>query len=598
MKELELLKKLYQSYKELNLKTYRLVIAFILMLFSAILEMTGLSLLYPLILYMEKENSNFGFLSTLLSGFAIENQPYLAIYLLFAAFTGLFILKNVVLYFTYGYNINFATYYHKNFVKGLYTVYLNRPILSVHTEGTGYLSNMICTETHKLIHCIIRPLLLLCTELMILAGLICFVFVMNPLLLLTICVGCIVTIALYYLTARRKALEWGKKETEANTIFQQVVHNTASGISEIRVFGQSKVLIKKIEEIMKRKIQMFYNLEMYQQIPRYIIETTFVAMIMLYFSLSIFFQKELTVLLAQVSIIAAAAFRILPSINRVFVSYSTFSFNLCPAITLMDTVSEIKEIQLEEEKSLSSVSMNSKDVMFDFKKIEFINVGFQYPQSTKNTINNISFQINKQKRIGIVGSSGSGKSTLIKVLAGLYPQSSGQILCNGLSIHSNLALWQSQIAYVPQSAFLMPGTLRENIVFGNPIDSEERIWSVLEYVKCSNFVRSLPNGLDTMIGVQGIDFSGGQRQLICLSRALYRQPKLLLLDEPTASLDANNERIVLDVINNLPSDVIIVMISHKMSNFENFQEMYLCEDGKLNNISLNLKRELSTEMLN
>jgi ATP-binding cassette, subfamily B, bacterial PglK len=585
MNEIELLKKLNKSYKNLNLKYYKLYISFVLMLVIAFLEMAGLSLLYPLMLLLGGNNTGGSVVSQILPNIlpaGAEVSSFCKPQTLFLIFAVLFVVKNLILFFSYRYNIGFATYYYKNFVKGIYTVYLNRSALSIQSDGVGYLTNIICVETRKLIDGIVRPCFVLLTEAIITLSISLVVFLVSPLAICMVIVVCAISLIIYYKSLRKVALTWGGDEVTATSLLHELVQNTARGISEIRIFGRYKTLIKKVEYIMVQKIQMFHNLEMYQQTPRYIIETMFIVTIMAYCAIYIFMGKDLPVLLAQFSIIIAAAFRILPGVNRIVGSYSNISFHLCPAISLMNIVFELEKIEKKRNHEEKESELNQITFL---DKIDIKDVTFKYPSTEVKILSGLNLQITKHSKVGIVGISGCGKSTFIKILAGLYPQSSGTIFVDGVDIFQNIKEWQSIISYVPQEAFIMPGTIRENISFDDSDVCDIRVWNAIEQVGLMKFVKSLPNELSTMLGGKELNLSGGQRQLICLARVLYNKSMLILLDEPTASLDSQSERIVLDVINNLSRYATVVMISHKIENFSKFDEIYLCKQGRLQKVS-------------
>jgi ABC-type bacteriocin/lantibiotic exporter with double-glycine peptidase domain len=217
--------------------------------------------------------------------------------------------------------------------------------------------------------------------------------------------------------------------------------------------------------------------------------------------------------------------------------------------------------------------------------IRLDDVSFTYPGNDRPVLHGIDLRIGEGERVGIVGASGSGKSTLIELLGALYFPTSGEITVGGTSLTMDPKGWQQTIGYVPQVPFIMPGTIRDNVAFETEHDIKDaEVWRVLEQVGLSMFVRSLPAGLATDIGEKGQGLSGGQQQLICLARALYRKPAVLLLDEPTAALDGENEQIVLRAIASLPRGTTIVMVSHRPDAFREFDNVYECANTILRSL--------------
>lgn len=543
------------------------------MILTAVLEMAGLSILYPLILIMTKFKEQPEPLLPFL--------PYTAhvqILLLLVFIAILFVIKNFTLYYSYRYNIRFAGYYYQNLIDGLYNAYIHKPLLEFKEESSGALTNIICVQTNRLIDGIIRPLLIIISEFFILIAITSMILFICPEFFISTMVVCGGIAGLFYLFFRSKALDWGKTRMNAASLMHELVNHSSNGIAEIKIFGKENYLATKIHKATNLEISMFQKLEMYQQTPKFLIETLFIISMLLFLSISFFHGAELSTTFAKFSVIAACSFRVLPSINRLVNSYSSFSFGVGPALFLMNSISEI---HFKPFNKIYTEINFAQDIDFN-ENLHIKDLSFKYFLSDVKLLYNINLDIKKGERIGIVGSSGSGKSTFIKIIAGLYPPSSGSISLGNKPISTSSSNWKKNIAYVPQEPFILPGTIRENIAFGTEIlPSDIEILEILEKFELLDFINFFPNRLDTVIGEKGILLSGGQKQLICLARILFRKPSILLLDEPTASLDSKNETIVLKTINKLFPEITIIMVSHKRHNFYNFDCIYLCEHGNL-----------------
>ena len=579
MREVELLQKIFHSYQRLNLKFSRLFIAFGLMIASAILEMGSLSVLYPLVLGIgEGRESLAGIFTALPFSLPFPAEPQEQIFALFIALIFIYIVKNLVLYFSYRYNIKFAIYYHRNLIRGLYDAHVGRSLLDFRQESAGSLANIICVQSGRLIDGIVRPLLVIGTELLLLLAISLLVFYVSPVLTGAIIFTCGGAAVFYQYAYRKKALTWGEQRMQAAGTLQELVSNTAAGITEIKIFGREGHLSSRVYDTAVVETRMFLNLEMHQIAPRYLIESVFVVTFISFFLVRLMGGAELSVLLAQFSVIAASSFRILPGINRLVASYSNFSFNIGPALHLMGTIGELQllpEVQIDRREQARKGKYTAGD-------IEISDVSFSYPTLDGPTLNKVSGVLEKGKRIGIMGASGSGKSTLMAILAGLYPPSQGAVCVGGRSIAEDPEAWRASIGYVPQVSFIMPDSIQENVAFESRQQrAEAEVWGALEKVGFTDFVSSLPHGIATKVGEKGVGLSGGQKQLLCMARALVREPRLLLLDEPTAALDKINEKIVLQAIRNLSTQTTIVMISHKPENFAGFDYVYKLENGVL-----------------
>jgi len=236
--------------------------------------------------------------------------------------------------------------------------------------------------------------------------------------------------------------------------------------------------------------------------------------------------------------------------------------------------SEIREFHEDRRKA--------KKVILK-RQIEVNNLYYTYPESSEQALRGVSFTIPKGKAIAFVGESGAGKTTIVDLLLGLMKPIKGAITVDGNDIHENLAGWQQNIGYIPQSIYLSDDTLRRNIAFGLPdkeID-DEKVMRAIESAQLGKLLKSLPEGLETRIGEHGTRISGGQRQRVGIARALYHNPEVLVMDEATSALDNITEQQVTKAIESLMGERTIIMIAHRLTTVMNCDRLYLMEQGKI-----------------
>jgi ABC-type multidrug transport system fused ATPase/permease subunit len=185
--------------------------------------------------------------------------------------------------------------------------------------------------------------------------------------------------------------------------------------------------------------------------------------------------------------------------------------------------------------------------------------------------------------VGIVGTSGSGKTTMVDVLLGLLTLKGGNITADGVDVQTNYEGWLKNIGYIPQTIFMIDDSIRKNVAFGYADDEidDERVWAVLKEAQLDEFVKGLPDGLDTGIGERGIRISGGQRQRIGIARALFEDPEVLILDEATSALDGDTEAAIMDSINRLHGRKTLIIIAHRLQTIEKCDMVYRVENGKI-----------------
>jgi ABC-type multidrug transport system fused ATPase/permease subunit len=216
-------------------------------------------------------------------------------------------------------------------------------------------------------------------------------------------------------------------------------------------------------------------------------------------------------------------------------------------------------------------------------KITFKNLSFAYPSRPETEVlKNINLTVEPGNLIALVGKSGAGKSTFATLLLHLYEPVSGQILFDDLSITEiNLTALRKQIALVPQDIFLFGGTIRENIAYGKSGASEEEIMKAAENANALEFINRFPEKMNTVVGERGTQLSGGQRQRIAIARAILKDPKILILDEATSSLDSESEQLVQNALDKLMKNRTSIVIAHRLSTVRNADKIVVLENGRI-----------------
>ena len=218
-----------------------------------------------------------------------------------------------------------------------------------------------------------------------------------------------------------------------------------------------------------------------------------------------------------------------------------------------------------------------------FNEVNVQQLYFSYQRKINPVLVDVNIRIKRGEAVGFVGQSGSGKSTLIDIMLGLLEPQSGSVLINGQLIEDVKQSWQKTIGYIPQTIFLMDDSLRRNIAIGiadTEID-EVAIHDALKSAQLEDFVASLPDGLDTVVGERGVRLSGGQRQRIGIARALYHRPSVLVLDEATSSLDTETEKGVMQAVQALQGDKTVIIVAHRLSTVEYCDRLYRLDAGRI-----------------
>ncbi len=276
--------------------------------------------------------------------------------------------------------------------------------------------------------------------------------------------------------------------------------------------------------------------------------------------------------------------RLLPSANRI----NNYLTNISYFEPFLMGVSD----NLREELNDKDVDYRVRDASGEGNKIEklpvtesilFDDICYRYPNTETLIFDHARLEIKVGQALGIVGSSGAGKTTLVDILLGLLKPEEGRILADGRNIRENYRGWLKNIGYIPQSIFMLDSTIRKNVAFGVPEDQidDEKVWRALKEAQLDEFVRGLPEGLDTGIGERGIRLSGGQRQRIGIARALFEDPEVLILDEATSALDGETEAAIMDSINRLHGKKTLIIIAHRLTTIELCDTVCRVEKGRV-----------------
>jgi ABC-type multidrug transport system fused ATPase/permease subunit len=315
-------------------------------------------------------------------------------------------------------------------------------------------------------------------------------------------------------------------------------------------------------------------------ITKYIPEITLVVSALLLafyqFSTSTAFRA-----IATMTIFIAASTRIIPAILRLQQGLLGMKGSLAqakPTISLIEELSTIPLVNFQvQELSRSHIGF--------IPVAQVLNVSFAYEDSAE-VLKEMNFEANSGEFVAIVGGSGAGKTTLVDVMLGALEPQTGEVRISGLFPKVAFARWPGAVAYVPQDSPVINGTIRENLALGYPAKEvlDEYCWESLKQAHLDDFVKSLPNQLDTYVGDRGTRLSGGQKQRLGIARALITNPKLLILDEATSSLDGITESEISEELRNLKGDVTLIVIAHRLSTIVNADRIYFINSGILKGV--------------
>ena len=396
---------------------------------------------------------------------------------------------------------------------------------------------------------------------------------------------CFLTIILYggiavilYLLLNKRVQKLGVNQTKMAIHNQEMIREILGTYREA-VVGSKRPYY--IQEVRKHQFSIAKNtaeFNFFPNISKYVLEMTLIIGIFIISGIQFYkYSAEHSVAILSIFLISSA--RIAPAILRIQQSMIQMKGAIglaAPALKLIDQLKDVKLPQLTANK----FTINHEELKND---IVLKNISFNYNDNKKFNINDINLFIEAGTINAIVGRSGAGKTTLVDILLGVLSPTSGEILVAGESPNDIINTFPGALAYVPQDVFIVNGTVRDNVCLGYNKQSipTELINKALEKAQLSEFVENLPSKLDTYIGDNGSKLSGGQKQRLGIARALITEPKILVMDESTSSLDGETENNLTNAIISLKGKTTLILIAHRLSTVRNADKIIYMEDGQI-----------------
>ena len=562
----------------------KMILLVFLMLIGAVLETLGVSMIYPVV-------------KVVMTPDAVEDSWYLQIIcdifridygdtrsLMVVVMTGLvviFALKNIFLFFQqkvqlkFVYTNQFATSRRMmiNFMLRPYEYYLNADTSVIQRSITSDVNNM---------YGLILSLLQLVSEGIVFVCLVVVSLVTDVWMSITVAVLLVTALLIIKCVLKPIMRRAGEENQDYYSGLYKWIDQSVMGIKEIKIANRESYFINEYAKCGAGYVGAVQRYNLYNATPRLLIETVAIAGMILYVMISMLRGGNIENIMPQLGILAVAAMRLIPCANRINNHLTSISYFEPFFMGVSDNLQEeIRDESINyDEEAYREIREVEKLEIRD--KIELRDIVYKYPNSEVLIFDHADMEIPIGKSVGIVGTSGAGKTTVVDILLGLLRLRSGQILADGMEVREHYRSWLKNIGYIPQTIFMIDSTIRKNVAFGyadEEID-DEKVWRALGEAQLDEFVRGLPEGLDTGIGERGIRISGGPRQRIGIARALFEDPEVLVLDEATSALDNETEAAIMDSINRLHGRKTLIIIAHRLQTIEKCDMVYRVENGR------------------
>ena len=557
---------------------YNLLIIQILIIVMSLFELLSIISIAPFMTILTDPNLIFSnyYLYFFYDYFSFTNKNNFLISLALLVFS-LFCISMIISMYTTWRLLKFSQRVGAEISISLFKHYLGQNWIFHSQNSSNDFSRKIFEEVKRLTGGIIQPLLNLNNKLILSAIMLVAIFIYNFSIALSsfIIFGTIYFVL--FIILRKKLFENSEKISYLNRNRYNILGEAFGGIKELLINKKSKIFVNEfIDSNMKFASTHSAN-QSFAQLPRYAIELIGIGSILLLtLYLLILNDSELNILFTTLSIFALAGYKILPAFQQIFASIATIKGNLSAFYAINEELKTFYAKQKRKQDYEDNLSFNNN--------ITLREICFKYSGKKIKALNNITLEIKKSSKIGIVGKSGSGKSTLIDIISGLIENYDGKLLVDNIEIdYSNISFWKERISYIPQNIFLFDSTILENITFEKDISNidEEKLNFSLSVSLTDEFVFSLPNKIQSNVGQGGVQLSGGQRQRIGIARALYLNKDIIIFDESTNSLDLETEKKIFKNIISLSSNKTIIVVTHRLETLASFDNIFFINNSEI-----------------
>ncbi|MBM7604642.1 ABC-type multidrug transport system fused ATPase/permease subunit [Metabacillus crassostreae] len=574
----------------------KLTMLFLMIVIAALFETLGIGMIVPLVGIVTNPNliQEQAILFSIYKLFNFQSTTTFIVFLVVFLLI-IFILKNIyLLIFNYVQNRIILNQQVK-LSRNLFNEYLTKPYTFHLQRNTADLQRNINEEVPKVFQGIIMSTFHLITELLVITCILVLLLITSPIATIASSILLVGSVLLFLKFFREKISHLGNEQQKVSGLMIKWINQGLGASKEVKVSGKERFFINSFTNQSQIKANNSLYMKMLDQVPRYFIETLLVSVVLTTMVIIIFQGNNTTNLVSTMALFAMAAFRLMPSFNRVVAMISSIRYSK-PALNVIyedllmnkDNLSNFDSIN-----DMDSVVLNNGHRTFR-DSIKLNNVSFRYPNEKNYSINDVSLTIPIGQSIAFIGESGAGKTTIVDIILGLLRPDKGDILIDDKKLNSQISIWQKKIGYIPQTIFLSDDTISANVAFGvekKQID-EKAVWRALEQAQLKEYVESLPDQLETIIGERGVRLSGGQRQRIGIARALYHNPEILFMDEATSALDNETEKGIMTAIDSLKGEKTLIIIAHRLSTIQNCDIVFKINKGKLVAIDKKIERSI------
>ena len=522
--------------------------------FILFLEILSIGSIFPVIYSINDPDfyKKFKFLENFTS-INFKNHINFSIFI-FSCLIFLIFFKNIIFTIFYWIESKFIINIQETISKILFSKLINEKYTFHLENNTADLITRVRTD-NIIVRDAISSLFNLFQSSIFIFGILLFLMTIEPIGFIISTSIFLFTGSIFYLLTSKKSKQIGEQRQILEIARTKRLQESFSGIKEIKIFLKHYLFIDEYEKLSKKIVKPYQLRVFLSKLPRLFSEVLIVLIVVILIFFLYINNFATTKVIALLSVFGVSAIKIIPHLNSVLNSLNTIKFSKDP-IEYYKKYIDNKKVSSAKATKIQPINLH--------KSFELKNAYFKYPGKNEHVLEKINLEIKKNEKIIIKGETGSGKSTLIDIILGLQNPTSGEIFIDSKKVNNLNFNWYNNFSYIPQSIYLFDDTIKNNIILDNNEDkfNEKYFKYCLEISQLSSFINRLPQKENTVIGETGSNISGGQRQRIGIARALYKDSKILILDEATNALDLQTEKKIYESITKI-EDKTLIIVNHR-----------------------------------
>ncbi|MEM9280776.1 MAG: ABC transporter ATP-binding protein [Verrucomicrobiota bacterium] len=570
--------KLWRLFTRRERKSFLLFFGF--MLIGTLMETVGLGLVLPLVAFLTVDDleSTYPFLHTVSAALGEPTKNEL-IYGVVGLLIAVYLLKTVFMVWLSWKQAGLFLRAQANLASRLMETYLEQPWNDFISRNSSEYVQTVNNETALVMTHGFNSAVEFVKNAILLVAAMVLLMCVQPVATLVVIMIFSIMAGTFLISSRVRVSHWGKIRKHHEQLRLQTLQNTLRSAKSVKLASKEDFFVSEFLRHCENLVRSGQWQSTLRGLPKQVFELVGVVALGLIIFVTTMQGTSLDAVTPLIALFVAVFIRLLPSVNAILAGLHSIRY-IEPTIIAMHEELTREKHYIEPDEEAPEITLNSE--------IELRDISFTYKGAEQKSLDRVSIQIPQGTFLGIVGESGAGKSTLVDVLLGFLHPDEGALLCDGVGIHKALDSWRRKVGYVPQFIFLLDDTLARNIAFG--LDDEEinmnRVQEALEVAQLESVVARFPEGVHTVIGEDGSQLSGGEKQRIGIARALYNDPEVLILDEASASLDEKTEAALLSAVEILKGEKTIISISHRPKTIEYCDMVIRLDQGRIDSVKI------------